>query len=159
MRLAIASDHAGVKLKGLIVNHLAGRRGLEVQDLGAYDEAPSDYPDYAAKVARSLLSGASDRGILVCGSGVGMSVAANKFPGVRAAVIDSLETARQSRAHVDANVAVFGERQIDASLALPALDVWLETDFEGGRHERRVGKIREIEREVCGRADAKQSDS
>ena len=150
MKLAIASDHAGVKLKKLILEHLAARGGCDVQDFGAFDEAPSDYPDYARKVAGSLLSGAAERGILVCGSGVGMNVAANKYPGVRAAVIDGVETARQSRAHVDTNVAVFGERQISFEKALPALDAWLDTAFEGGRHKRRVDKIREIEREVYG---------
>ena len=150
MKLAIASDHAGVKLKRLILDHLAARGGFDVQDFGAFDDAPSDYPDFARKVAGSLLSGAADRGILVCGSGVGMSVAANKYPGVRAAVIDGVETARQSRAHVDTNVAVFGERQISSETALPALDAWLDTGFEGGRHKRRVDKIREIEREVYG---------
>ncbi|MDP3937818.1 MAG: ribose 5-phosphate isomerase B [Deltaproteobacteria bacterium] len=150
MKLAIASDHAGVNLKQLLMDHLAGRGGFDVHDFGVFDASPSDYPDYARKVAESLLSGASERGILVCGSGVGMSVAANKYPGIRAAVIDGVDTARQARAHVDTNVAVFGERQITADKALPALDAWLDTAFEGGRHKRRVDKISEIEREVRG---------
>ncbi len=150
MKLSIASDHAGVKLKRFLMDHLAGRGGFDVHDFGAFDASPSDYPDDARKVAESLLSGAAERGILVCGSGVGMCVAANKYPGVRAAVIDGVETARQARAHVDTNVAVFGERQIATDKALPALDAWLDTAFEGGRHKRRVDKISDIEREVCG---------
>jgi len=159
VKLAIASDHAGVRLKREILAHLAKRGDLDVQDFGAYDESPSDYPDYARKVAESLLSGAAERGILVCGSGVGMSVAANKYPGVRAAVIDDVETARQSRAHVDANVAVFGERLVSTEIALRALDAWLDTAFEGGRHKRRVDKIREIEREVNGHNGGNNSES
>ena len=137
-------------MKKLILDHLAARTGIEVQDYGTFEDSPVDYPDFARKVADSVSSGGAERGILVCGSGVGMSVTANKYPGVRAGVIDSLETAEQARAHVDANVAVFGERHILSEAALPALDVWLDTKFEGGRHKRRVDKIGEIEREIGG---------
>ena len=148
MKIVIASDHAGVSLKKVIMDHLAGRAGLEVQDFGTFEDSSVDYPDFATKVARSLVSGGAERGILVCGSGVGMSVVANKYPGVRAVVIDNVETARQSRAHVDTNVAVFGERTITPENAIPAMDAWLDTKFEGGRHKRRVEKISEIEREI-----------
>ncbi|MFQ5457006.1 MAG: ribose 5-phosphate isomerase B [Myxococcota bacterium] len=150
MKIAIASDHAGVRLKKQILEHLAARTGIEIEDFGTFEDTAVDYPDFARKVAGSVSSGVAERGILVCGSGVGMSVAANKYPGVRAAVIDGIETASQARAHVDTNVAVFGERQILPEDALPALDVWLDTKFEGGRHKRRVDKIGEIEREIGG---------
>ena len=150
MKLVIASDHAGARLKKRILDHLAARTGIDVEDYGTFEDSPVDYPDFARKVAGSISSGGAERGILVCGSGVGMSVAANKFPGVRAVVIDGIETAEQARAHVDTNVAVFGERQILPDAAVAALDVWLDTKFEGGRHKRRVDKIGEIEREIGG---------
>jgi len=148
LKIVIAGDHAGVSLKKVFMDHLAGRAELDVHDFGTFEDTSVDYPDFATRVARSLVSGEAERGILVCGSGVGMSVAANKYPGVRAAVIDNVETARQSRAHVDTNVAVFGERTITPEKAVPALDVWLDTQFEGGRHKRRVDKISGIEREI-----------
>ncbi len=156
MKLVIASDHAGVKLKDRLVKHLE-QRGFEVSDFGAYDETSVDYPDFARMVAGSVSRGEAARGILICGSGVGMSVAANKYPGVRAALVDDVETARQSRAHVDSNVVVFGGRRLDPERALPVLDAWLETSFEGGRHLRRVEKIRAIEEEVAAQAAKSRS--
>jgi ribose 5-phosphate isomerase B len=156
VKLVIGSDHAGLKLKEAIVAHLE-KGGFEVSDFGTYDETSVDYPDFARMVAGSVSRGEAARGILVCGSGVGMSVAANKYPGVRAALVEDVETARQSRAHVDSNVVVFGGRQTDAGGALPALDAWLETPFEGGRHLRRVEKIRAIEEEVAAEASKSRS--
>ena len=148
MKLVLASDHAGLKLKAAVLARLE-KRGLPVVDFGTYDETSVDYPDFARMVAGSVTRGESDRGILVCGSGVGMSIVANKFPGVRAALVDSVATARQSRAHVDANVLVFGQNNLREDVALEALEVWLDTPFEGGRHARRLAKIAAIEKEIA----------
>ncbi len=149
MKILLGSDHAGLRLKEEIQRHLDSR-GVQVEDFGTYDETSVDYPDFARMVAGGISRGEADRGILVCGSGVGMSVVANKFPGVRAALVTAVEVAEQSRAHVDSNVLVFGENFIAGEVALKALDTWLDTPFEGGRHERRVNKISEIEKEIAG---------
>ena len=140
MRIAIGSDHAGYELKEIIKSRLAGP-GVEVDDLGTTSEASVDYPDYAAAVARRVASGASDRGILVCGTGIGMAISANKVRGVRAASVESLEAARLSRAHNDANVLTLGARITPADLALGIVRTFLDTPFDGGRHQRRVDKI------------------
>jgi len=149
VKILLGSDHAGLRLKEEIQRHLDSR-GVQVEDFGTYDETSVDYPDFARMVAGGISRGEADRGILVCGSGVGMSVVANKFPGVRAALVTAVEVAEQSRAHVDSNVLVFGENFIEGDVALKALDTWLDTPFEGGRHERRVNKISEIEKEIAG---------
>ncbi len=145
MKIAIGSDHAGVGLKGRIGSLLA-QLGQSVQDLGTNGSDPVDYPDYGAKVAEAVSTGTAERGILVCGSGVGMSIVANKFPGVRAALCSDEQLARTSRAHNDANVLVLGERVLDADRGLDIVKAWLETPFDGGRHARRVQKIRDLER-------------
>jgi ribose 5-phosphate isomerase B len=148
MKILLASDHAGLRLKDEVLRHLEAR-AAQVEDFGTYDETSVDYPDFARMVAGGVSRGEADRGILVCGSGVGMSVAANKFPRVRAALVCNVEEAQQSRAHVDSNVLVLGQRFTPTDVALKALDVWLDTAFEGGRHQRRVDKIAAIEAEVC----------
>ena len=140
MRIAIGSDHAGYQLKEIIKSRLADS-GIEVDDLGTTSEASVDYPDYAAAVARRVASGASDRGILVCGTGIGMAIAANKVHGIRAASVESLEAARLGRAHNDANVLTLGARITPADLALGIVQTFLATPFDGGRHQRRVDKI------------------
>jgi glycine hydroxymethyltransferase len=145
MRIAIGSDHAGVGLKDRIRDLLAGL-GQSVQDVGTNGNEPVDYPVYGAKVAESVSAGAVERGILVCGSGVGMSIVANKFPGVRAALCSDPQVARTSRAHNDANVLVLGERVLDVDNGLAIVKAWLETPFDGGRHANRLRKIEEIER-------------
>ena len=147
MKILLGSDHAGLRLKVEIQRHLEAR-GVQVEDFGTYDESSVDYPDFARMVAGGVSRGEADRGILVCGSGVGMSIVANKFPHVRAALVTGVEVAAQSRAHVDANVLVFGEKYTPVDVALKALDTWLDTRFEGGRHERRVEKISAIEKEI-----------
>ena len=147
MKILLGSDHAGLRLKEEIERHLDAR-GIQVEDFGTYDDTSVDYPDFARMVAGGVSRGEADRGILVCGSGVGMSVVANKFPHVRAALVTGVEVAAQSRAHVDANVLVFGEKYTPVDVALKALDTWLDTRFEGGRHERRVEKISAIEKEI-----------
>jgi ribose 5-phosphate isomerase B len=148
VKILLGSDHAGLRLKEEIQRHLESR-GVQVEDFGTYDDSSVDYPDFARMVAGGVSRGEADRGILVCGSGVGMSVVANKFPGVRAALVTAVEVAEQSRAHVDSNVLVFGEKFIARDLAMKALDTWMDTPFEGGRHERRVHKIAAIEREIA----------
>ncbi len=149
MKIAIASDHAGRNLRRQIKSHLAAR-GHEVADCGSDSSDPVDYPDYAVKAARQVAGGEADRGVLVCGSGMGMMLSANKVPGILAVVPHTEDEARLSRAHNNANVACFGERLQDPDQVLKLLDLWLATPFEGGRHERRVEKIRKIE-ESCQR--------
>lgn len=139
-RIALGADHAGYRAKEALKAALE-RLGHVAVDLGTDSEAPADYPDYARKVAELVSRGEVDRGVLVCGTGIGMSIAANKVRGVRAAVVTSMETARLSRAHNDANVFCAGARITDLETMERALRVWLETPFEGGRHERRVAKI------------------
>lgn len=144
--VSLGSDHAGVALKAALVLHLRAA-GHEVLDRGPSDETSVDYPDYAALVCRDLLSGEALRGILVCGSGIGMSIAANRFPGIRAALCFDEELARLSRAHNDANVLCLGARFVDAVRGCRMVDAWLATPFEGGRHGRRVAKLDEV---YCG---------
>jgi ribose 5-phosphate isomerase B len=140
VRIAIGSDHAGYALKETIKAQLAGS-GVEVDDLGTTSEASVDYPDYAAAVARRVASGSSDRGILICGTGIGMAISANKVRGIRAASVESLEAARLSRAHNDANILTLGARITPADLALGIVQTFLATPFDGGRHQRRIDKI------------------
>jgi ribose 5-phosphate isomerase B len=144
MKIAIGADHAGFELKEKLKQKLAGE-GHEVADLGADNSESSDYPDYAQRVAREVGEGRADRGILVCGTGVGMAMAANKIAGVRAAPLWSEEEARLAREHNDSNVATFGARLIGYTSAAELLDVFLKTEFSGGRHARRVAKIAQLE--------------
>ena len=143
-RVAIGSDHRGFPLKEALKTFLHGL-GKDVLDAGTCSGDAVDYPVYAEKVAGSVSSGESVRGILVCGSGIGMSVAANKFPGVRAALCHDVRTAEMSRRHNDANILVLGET-VGKDLALQMLKTWMETPFEGGRHQKRLDLIRAIER-------------
>lgn len=137
MRIAIGSDHAGFQLKSAIAEHLKSQ-GHEVIDCGTYSEERADYPEFGAAVGRAVASGEAERGVAVCGSGIGICMAANKIPGVRAGVAYDDETARLMRLHNDAQVICFGERLTQTSVALSALDTFLTTDFEGGRHQQRV---------------------
>ena len=142
--IALGCDHAGVQLKGSIAEHLAAR-GLECRDYGTYDEASCDYPDFAEKVGRAVVEGQAERGILICGTGVGISIAANKIEGVRAALCTDTFTARMSREHNDANVLCLGARVVGVGLALDIVTAWLDARFEGGRHQRRIDKIHALE--------------
>ena len=144
--IVIACDHAGVVLKNSIVHLLEDELGCDVKDLGTFSEDSVDYPDYGAKVGAAVSSGEAERGVLICGTGIGMSIIANKFHGVRAALCHNELTARLSREHNDANVLVLGERVLGSEVALHIVREWFETPFEGGRHQRRVDKIAEIER-------------
>lgn len=143
MIIALASDHAGFELKMKIKQFLE-QLGLTIEDFGTFKTESVDYPDYGILAARAVSKGKADRGILVCGTGIGMSVVANKVKGIRAALCTTLEMAEQSRRHVNSNVLVLGGRVIDHDLALQIVAVWLKTPFEGERHLRRVVKIHQL---------------
>ena len=145
MRIAIGADHAGFPLKQHLLGTLS-RLGHEAVDLGTNSEESIDYPPIMAAVGRAVVAGDADRGIVLGGSGQGEQIAANKVGGVRAALCNDLYTARMSREHNDANVLAMGARVVGLGLADEILEVWLTTDFEGGRHQRRVDQITEIER-------------
>ncbi|MGH9555429.1 MAG: ribose 5-phosphate isomerase B [Terriglobales bacterium] len=151
MKVAIGADHAGFELKERIRNLLADQ-GIEVVDEGTHSADSVDYPDYARKVAESVARSEAQRGILVCGSGIGMAMAANKVHGIRAAHVTSEQEARLSREHNDANVLTLGARFLDDSTAQRIVQTFLDTRFVGGRHQRRVEKIAAIEREEAGKA-------
>ena len=140
MKLAIASDHAGLPLKQAIKASLDAE-GHAVQDLGTHTDESVDYPDFATKVADAVTAGQAPFGILVCGSGIGMAIAANRHPGIRAAVLHDSTEARLTRAHNNANIACFGARTIGIETAIDALRVFLATPYEGGRHDRRLAKL------------------
>jgi len=140
MKIALGSDHAGFELKEDLRSYLAQMK-IDALDLGTYSEDSVDYPDVAVKVAEMVAQGEVERGLLICGTGIGMSIVANRFAGVRAALCHDLYTARISREHNDANILALGGRLIGKGLAREILRVWLETEFQGGRHERRLNKI------------------
>ena len=144
MRVAVGSDHRGFQVKRKIVE-LVQRLGHEVVDYGVTNEDAVDYPDYAQQVARAVSAGAVDRGVLICGTGIGMSMAANKVHGVRAALCHDDVTAEMSRRHNDANVMCLSADLLGARLIDRMIEIWLKTEFEGGRHARRVEKIKKIE--------------
>jgi ribose 5-phosphate isomerase B len=144
MRIAIGADHAGFRLKQHVVG-LLRTLGHEVDDRGTHSEASVDYPGICAEVGREVVDGRADRGIVIGGSGQGEQIAANKVAGVRAALCNDLYTARMSREHNDANVLAMGGRIVAPGLADEIVQLWLETPFEGGRHQRRVDQIHAIE--------------
>jgi len=148
MKLAIGADHGGYILKKEIVDFLSKIGNIEVTDYGTSGPESVDYPDYGRKVSEAVSNGAVDRGILICGTGIGMSIVANRFPQVRAALCHDNFTARMSRLHNDANVLVMGERVTGRGVALDIVKAWLETEFEGSRHQRRLDKIRDIEKSI-----------
>lgn len=143
-KIALGCDHAAYQLKEQVKAHLLAK-GLEVEDFGTFDETSVDYPDYAFFVGKAVASGECVRGIVLCGTGIGISIAVNKIPGVRAALCHDLFTAKLCRQHNNANVLAMGARVLEPELALQILDVWLQTEFEGGRHQRRLDKITAIE--------------
>lgn len=155
MRIALGADHAGVALKASIRRAFdeaaqAGSSGPvhTYVDFGAHSEEPADYPEFARPVAEGVASGAFNRGVLVCGTGVGMSIAANKVPGVRAALVHDCDGARLCREHNDANIVTLAGRSLAPEAALAIVTTFLDTPFAGGRHERRIGKISEMERRL-----------
>jgi ribose 5-phosphate isomerase B len=144
MKIALGADHAGFELKEKIKQHLLNK-GIAVDDRGTDSADSVDYPDYARVVGEEVAGKQADRGILVCGTGIGMSMGANKVPGIRAAKVNSESEAQLSREHNDANILALGARVLDEATALRIVDRWLETPFLGGRHQRRVDKIMAIE--------------
>lgn len=149
MRIALGADHAGFPLKTLVAKHLAAA-GHEVIDLGTDSEEAVDYPSFCAAVGRAVVAENADRGIVMGGSGQGEAIAANKVRGVRAALCHDEWTARFARLHNDANVLSMGGRILGEALAVAIVDVFLDTDFEGDRHVRRLQQIADIEKEECG---------
>jgi len=151
LKIAIGCDHAGYKLKEEIKVFLK-EKNLEILDVGTNNSDSVDYPDYAERVAEAVASGRFDRGIIVCGSGIGVAMTANKIPGIRAAVCNDIESARLSRQHNDANVLTMGGRRvIDFKEAKKIINTWLETEFEGGRHLIRLAKIAKLERKYSSK--------
>jgi len=146
MKIAIGCDHRGFKLKRKLMEYLT-EMGHTYQDFGSYDTNPVDYPDIASKVAGAVSRREFDRGILVCGTGIGMAIAANKFPGIRAALALDTFLARRAREHIDANVLTLSAEETSEEKAKEIVHAFLTTAFEGGRHLRRIEKIREIEKE------------
>lgn len=144
MKVAIGADHAGYKLKRSLVQHLE-RLGHEVEDVGTDTDESVDYPDFSLAVAELVIAGLTDRGVLVCGTGVGVAIAANKIDGIRAATCNEIFTAEMARAHNDANIVTVGARVVGEGIAERIVETFLSTEFEGGRHGRRVGKIHQLE--------------
>ncbi|MEL7567318.1 MAG: ribose 5-phosphate isomerase B [Dehalobacterium sp.] len=148
MKLALGSDHGGFKLKEIIKEYLT-KENIAFEDFGTFGEDSVDYPDFAEKAAEAVVSGICERGILICGTGIGIGIAANKIPGIRAALCHDVFSARASREHNDANILTMGERVIGRGLALEIVKTWLAADFAGGRHGCRVDKIKSIEKKYC----------
>ncbi|YCA41972.1 ribose 5-phosphate isomerase B [Bacillus sp. JZ8] len=141
MKVAIASDHGGITIRNEIIS-LMKEMNIEYEDLGCECNTSVDYPDYAIPVAEKVTRGEVDRGILICGTGIGMSIAANKVMGVRCALVHDLFSAKATREHNDSNILAMGERVIGPGLAREIAKVWLTTPFEGGRHEKRINKVK-----------------
>jgi ribose 5-phosphate isomerase B len=144
LKIALGSDHAGLKLKKEIMKHLEGK-DIEFKDFGTNTEESCDYPDYAKEVANQVANKNYDLGILICGTGIGISIAANKVPGIRAALCSDTFSAHSAREHNNANILALGERVVGVGLALDIVDTFLSSEFQGGRHKRRVDKISDIE--------------
>lgn len=150
MKIALGGDHASIELKCAVIAYLE-EHGHTYRDFGAYDATSVDYPDYALPVAEAVAAGEYDRGILICGTGIGMSIAANKVPGIRCAVLNDIFSAKATREHNDANMMALGARVIGPGLALELVDAFLNTAFSRGEnHVRRVQKVAEIEKKYCG---------
>ncbi len=143
--IVIGSDHGGLGLKTALKSYL-GRRGYAVTDAGTDNDASVDYPDFGQKVAEMVVAGTAESGILICGTGIGMSIAANKVPGIRAALVTDVFMARMAKEHNNANVLVLGGRVLDEQKACDLVGAWLDASFEGGRHQGRLDKIADIEK-------------
>ena len=143
-KIAIASDHGGFYLKKSVIAHLEND-SWEIDDLGTSNEDSVDYPDYGVKLAESIISKNVERGIVICGTGVGMSIVVNRFPGIRGTLCSDVYIAKMCREHNDSNILIMGGRVIGEGVAFEIVDTWLSTAFEGGRHQRRLDKINEID--------------
>lgn len=148
MKIAIGCDSAGFILKQPILEYLT-QNDIQFEDIGVFEEVSCDYTDYAREVAEKVAKGECDRGILLCGTGIGMSIAANKVPGVRAALCHDEFTARATTEHNDTNVLCMGGRLIAPYMGVLILDSWLKAEFQGGRHQARIDKITDIEKKYC----------
>lgn len=146
--IVIGSDHGGLSLKAALKSYLE-RRDCSVTDAGTHSDASVDYPDFGQKVAEMVISGEAELGVLVCGTGIGMSIAANKVPGIRAALVTDVFMARMAKEHNNANILVLGGRVLDEQKACDLVGAWLDATFEGGRHQGRLDKITEIEKKYC----------
>ncbi len=143
MKIALGSDHAGYILKEALKKHLDDK-GIEFKDYGTFKMDSCDYPEYAYKVGQAVTTEEADLGILICGTGIGMSITANKIKGVRAALANNIEAAQMSRLHNDANVLCLGGRVLDEDAAIEIVETWLNTSFEGGRHQSRINLISQL---------------
>lgn len=150
MKLAISCDHGGWDLKEQILELLQHVENIDVIDYGTMSRDSVDYPDYAREVSEGVAEGTIDRGILICGTGIGMSIVANRYRNIRAALCNDIYTARMSRLHNNANILVLGGRVVGPGLAGEIVKTWLDTEFEGGRHQKRLDKIAELEKTVTG---------
>jgi ribose 5-phosphate isomerase B len=151
-KLAIASDHAGFELKESIIAYL-NDKGVELEDFGPINSDRVDYPDYGISIAKAIQENKLDRGILICGTGVGMSIVVNRFPGIRGTLCSDLYTSKMCREHNDSNILIMGGRVIGKGLAEEIVDTWLNTPFEGGRHQKRLDKIEDIDRKLETKGD------
>lgn len=146
--LVIGSDHGGLTLKMALIGYLT-RRGIEISDAGTDNNDSVDYPEFGLKVAETVSCGAADCGILVCGTGIGMSIVANKVPGIRAALVTDVFMARMAKEHNNANILVLGGRVLDEQKACDLVGSWLDATFEGGRHQGRLDMVADVERKYC----------
>lgn len=146
MKIAIACDHGGFRLKNVLIDYLKNNN-YEVEDFGCYNEDSCDYPDYAGKAALAVAKGICDRGVVVCGTGIGVSITANKVKGIRCSLCHDVFSAKATRAHNDSNMLAMGQRVIGEGLALEILKAWLEEEYEGGRHDQRIAKMMAYEGE------------
>lgn len=148
MKIAVGNDHGGVELKNALLKHLK-ERNIEYFNFGTDTTDSVDYPEYGLKVAEAVAAGEFDFGIVICGTGIGISIAANKVPGIRCGHCHDTFSARMTRMHNDANMLAFGARVIGAGLMIDIVDAFLDAEFEGGRHQKRIDKITEIEKKYC----------
>jgi len=146
MKIAVACDHGGYRLKNVLMKELV-KQGYEVIDYGTYSEESCDYPDFASKAAKAVANGECEKGVVVCGTGIGVSMTCNKVKGIRCALVHDVFSAKATRAHNDANMLAMGQRVIGEGLALEILKAWLHTDYEGGRHDARIKKMMALEEE------------
>ena len=144
MKIAIGCDHGGIALKPAVLKRLE-ERGIDVEDYGTFSEESVDYPDYALKVAEAVKDGKADCGILLCGTGIGIGIAANKVPGIRCALVSDSFSAKACKEHNNANIISMGGRVTDSEKAVAMLDAWLDAEYQGGRHQNRLDKITAIE--------------
>ncbi len=146
MKIAVACDHGGLQLKNALIKNMESQ-GYEVVDFGTYTTDSCDYPDYASKAAKAVASGECDKGVVVCGTGIGVSIVANKVKGIRCALVHDVFSAKATRQHNDTNMIAMGQRVIGEGLAIEILNAWLHTDYEGGRHDLRIQKMMALEEE------------